>query len=897
MKKLLKILGVFLIVVIAILLIVPFAFEDKIIALIKDNVNKNLEAELNFKDADLSLLSSFPKASVSIEELALTNFAPFKGDTLVSAKGLSLKMGIMELFKDASEAIKVNSITIDEAFVNIQVDSLGNANYDIAKKDETSAKMEETTGNGSFVFDIDSYEITNSRINYHDQASDIFLMLTDFNHSGKGSFSEAASTLDTKTTTVASFGIGGSEYLSNNTIDLDALIDMDLENGKYSFLENQMIVNQLPLKFDGYVDVNETNQEVDISFVTPSSEFKNFLAVIPKEYSKNIENVSTQGDFKLSGTIKGVSDDTHIPKLDIRMSSNNASFKYPDLPKTVRDITIDAMVKNESGLAKDTYVNINTLNFKIDADEFASSAKISQLTENMRVSAKVKGKLNLENISKAYPIELENGLKGTVIADLSTAFDMNAIENNNYERIKNSGTATVSDFIYTSKDIVNPIEISKATIDFASTNFELKEFNAISGKSDIAAKGSINNLYGYLFSDKKLQGNFDINSNSFAVSDFMVEEEGEANSGNAKTSEGESLKIPAFLDVTLNTNAKTVYYDNLTLKDVSGTLLLKDEKATLKNVSSKLFDGTIVVNGNVSTQEKTPTFDMDLGVAGFDIAQSFTNMELLKSLAPIGGIIQGKLNTSLQLSGKLDEEFSPQLNSVTGDALAEILANSIQPQNAKVLSSLTNNLTFLDSKKLNLQDLKTKLTFKDGKVSVSPFNIKYDDIDIQVAGSHGFDKSMDYKMTLNVPAKYMGSEVSSLLAQIGDSEAEKLTVPVVANITGSFTDPTVKTDVKSAVGNLTKQLVEIQKQKLKDKGSNLLKDLITGNQNKNDSIKKTNTTDAVKNILGNVLGGNKKATDSTKTDTTKVVKDPVKDAAENALKNLFGKKKKKKDSV
>lgn len=203
----------------------------------------------------------------------------------------------------------------------------------------------------------------------------------------------------------------------------------------------------------------------------------------------------------------------------------------------------------------------------------------------------------------------------------------------------------------------------------------------------------------------------------------------------------------------------------------------------------------------------------------------------------------------------------------------------------------------MDTEKLNLQDLKTKLTFKDGKVSVSPFNIKYDDIDIQVAGSHGFDKSMDYKMTLNVPAKYMGSEVTSLLAQIGDEETEKLTVPVIANLTGSFTNPTVKTDVKSAAGNLTKQLVEIQKQKLKDKGSNLLNDLITSNQNKNDSIKKTTTTDAVQNVLSNVLGGNKKAADTIKTDTTKVVKDPVKDAAKNALNNLFGKKKKKKDSV
>ena len=96
----------------------------------------------------------------------------------------------------------------------------------------------------------------------------------------------------------------------------------------------------------------------------------------------------------------------------------------------------------------------------------------------------------------------------------------------------------------------------------------------------------------------------------------------------------------------------------------------------------------------------------------------------------------------------------------------------------------------------DLKDLKTRLAFDDGKVTVNPFKLKYEDIDIEVGGAHGFDQSIDYDATFHVPAKYLGSDVSNLLSKLNDPEIEKMTVPVVANITGTSTEPFLKTDLK-----------------------------------------------------------------------------------------------------
>ena len=84
----------------------------------------------------------------------------------------------------------------------------------------------------------------------------------------------------------------------------------------------------------------QAGQAIDITFENPGSTFKDFLAVIPKTYAKNLDNVDTTGNFKINGVIKGESTETTIPTLDINIVSNNASFKFADLL-----ITDDLLIK------------------------------------------------------------------------------------------------------------------------------------------------------------------------------------------------------------------------------------------------------------------------------------------------------------------------------------------------------------------------------------------------------------------------------------------------------------------------------------------------------------------------------------------------------------------------
>lgn len=875
MKKVLKILGIFLLLLIIGVISIPFLFKGTIQDKVRYLVNEHVHAKVDFANLDISLIRSFPQASVVIDELSIINYAPFEGDTLAYSKKIALDMSIKELFKNASEPISVQKIVIDEANIAIRTDSLGNSNVDIVKKQEDVAETQPEEESGAFTFALDHYEINDSKILFKDDISKTILAMTDLNHSGDGSISGEKIILDTKTNTEASLNLDGTKYLNKNKLQLDAQIELDLENQRYSFKENKAQINRLPLEFAGYVQLFEKYTDVDLSFKTPSSDFKNFLAVIPETYVKNLDGIQTSGDFSINGVIKGKSDDTYIPKMDIKIASSNASFKYPDLPKGVKSINIDTQIKNETGLVDDTYINIDNLTFKIDQDSFAAKGSLRNLTKNMIVDMMLKGTLNLANLNQAYPLQLEEKINGIVNADVKTNFDMQSLEKEQYQNVKSSGTASISQFTYASSDTPNEIKIENANVSFTPETISLDKMQATTGRSDLAATGTIQNLMGFLFAKQDLKGNFDVNSNVFAVDDFMVsEQEVEAEEEVASTTEDETMRIPSFLDATLNFDTKKVFYDNLELQNTKGTVKIKDETAYLENVTSNIFDGGMALNGNVSTKSKVPTFDMALDLSKIDIVKSFNNLELIKGLAPIAKALTGNLTTKINLNGNLNENLIPVLTSLKGKALAEILNAQVSTTKTPFLSTLDNQLNFVEIDQLNLKDIKTNLSFDDGKINVKPFEFDVQGIKVTAGGNHSFEQNMNYNIKLDVPAKYLGSEVGNLISQLDQKEANNMTVGLPIGLSGNFKNPKINLNTDLAIKQLTQQIVDKQKEKVKGeligKGGKVLTDLLGNSKKQTDSSKtnSNNTEETLKNTAKNILGGflgKKKKKDSTKT--------------------------------
>jgi hypothetical protein len=559
----------------------------------------------------------------------------------------------------------------------------------------------------------------------------------------------------------------------------------------------------------------------------------------------------------------------------------------------VEDINIDLQILNETGLLNDTYLTFDNVTFRIDQDRFAANGSIKNLMGNMLVDMALKGTLNLANLEQAYPLELEQDLNGILTADVTTQFDMNSIEKEQYQNVKSSGTASIRNFSYKSPEIPNEVKIANAKMNFNQGNVRIPELKLTTGQTDITASGNIENLIGFLFTDQNLKGNFIVNSNVFAINDFMIAET-EAETGtkettnqSSTTTKKEAVKIPSFLDTELTFNVNTVIYDNLELKNATGTIILRNETATLQNITTNIFGGNIALAGNVSTKGTTPTFDMDLALNALNIAESFNGLEMLQGLAPIAQALEGKLQTNLKLNGNLNEDLTPQLSTLAGNALAEILTAEVNPEKLALLSRLDQQLDFINLKDLDLDKLKTRLTFSDGMVQIEPFNFNVEGVNVEVSGSHGFDMNMNYNLSLDVPARMLGSQVGNALSRLSGDELQNMTVALPIGLKGTFQNPQININMEQAVSNLTQRIVAKQKENLQERGQNAIRDIINKQTGRNQQ-QKTDTT-AVQ--------------DSTQTETSPTEQKPksqeeeVKDAARNILGGILKKNQKKKDTT
>jgi hypothetical protein len=345
-----------------------------------------------------------------------------------------------------------------------------------------------------------------------------------------------------------------------------------------------------------------------------------------------------------------------------------------------------------------------------------------------------------------------------------------------------------------------------------------------------------------------------------------------------------------------------VAYDKVTYNNVRGSLLLKDETVRLQNVQTEALDGSMTFDGWYSTKENKakPDINIKYAVKDVDVQKAFYAYNTIQKLMPIGRFLAGKLSSQFSMTGKLNGDMFPDLNTLTGNGnllLIQGVLKKFQP-----LEKLSALLSVSELKDISLKDIKSHFEFANGKVLVKPFNIKVKDITMQVGGMHGIDQSIDYIIAMKLPRKYLGNTGNNLINNLSTAASNKgvpITVSDIINLNikmgGTITNPLIKTDLKEAGGDMAKELKQqatdfvqqkidstkqtlkdsltvVKKQVLNDAKAELSKQIFgtkdsTGKNNSLDSSKKK-ATETLKNTFGNLLK-KKKATNSGTDSTSK----------------------------
>lgn len=893
LKKTLKITGIVLLVLVGFLFAAPYLFKSQIVSFVKKQINNSLNAKVDFKDVDLSFFRHFPKVAVALDQLQVVGVNEFSEDTLIAAKRIDAAVNIMSVIK--GENMNIYSVEIEEPRIHALVNKEGKANWDIVKTNSSVAK--EPGEEKPFNLQLQQYSIKNAYIRYVDEPGDMDAEIVNLDHEGSGDFTSDLFTLRTKTKADAvSFTYSKIPYLSKTHTGIDADIQVDNKTNTYTFKTDKINLNQLVLAAEGFFQMAD-DYKMDIKFNAPSTDFKNILSLIPVVYQKDFANIKTSGQAVFNGFVKGTYSETQIPAYNINLDVKNGFFQYPDLPKPVKNINLTLKVDNPDGVTDHTVVEIPKGHIEIDNDPFDFRLLVKNPVSDMFVDAAAKGKLDLSKVAQLVKLEQGTKLAGLLNADVNVKGNVDAIQQQQFDRFSAGGTIGLSNFFYASKDYPDGIKLDNLQSSFSPKNVVLSNISGQYMKTNFAANGQINNLLAYVLKDQTLDGSLNVKADKVNLNDWMGVSTDTATQG---TEAAEPFVVPNNIHFTVNAGVDEVKYDKLDIQDLSGSLEIANETIQLRNIKGNALNGTMNINGSYSTAEskKKPDISLTYDVKDLDVEKTFYAFNTVQKLMPIGQFIAGKLNSQLTMKGKLGENMMPDLASLTGNGNLLLIQGFLSK--FKPLEQIAQTLNVKELEQISIKDVKNYIEFTNGKVMVKPFKTKVKDIEMEIGGFHGFDQSMDYIINLKVPRALMGEKGNAFVNNLVTQAANKGVpvkvgdmVPIQIKLGGFLKNPQIKTDLRQTASDLATDLKQQVTDFARAKADSTKTAVTKAVKDSVESAKKQ-LAKAAEDELKKKLFGKKDSSSLQSTDTTSTKK-KLEETGKGLIRDIF--KKKKKDTA
>lgn len=824
MKKIAKVFGIVLVLILLSLFLIPIVFKGKIVGIIKEQANKNVQAKISFNDnISLGLISSFPNLSLGVKDIVVAGINEFEGDTLFAANEFTANLDLMSIIK--GEPIGIRKIFIDHARVHAIILPGGKANWDITLPDSTAATTEDTASS-PFHIQLKKLELKNAHIVYDDRDGKIFSELSGMDYILEGDFTEKLFVLknDLKVKELTA-GMDGINYLSKVYTTARADIDANMNDFSFVFKENTCTLNALEIGFDGKFQMTDTDMIMDIKYGVKKNEFKQFLSLIPAIYAGSFADLQSKGKLSLSGFVKGVFNDTQMPGFGLNVGVQDGWFKYPALPAPVENVQMDLAISNPDGVPDNTLVQLNNLHIEIEKDPFDAKLVLKTPISDPDLNAALKGKLNLGNIMKIVPLE---GIKlaGLIEADMQAKGKMSAIEKQAFDQFYATGSIKANSIHVETKDLPAPFDLSSAGLEFTPKIVKLTSFDAALGNSDFHMNGDLQNFFAYYLGDGVLKGNLNFSSNLLDANKFLSSDTTAA-ANPEDTAAVTVVEIPSNIDFTLNSNIKQLLYTNMDITNFKGTVLVADSKLSFKQVMLNMLGSTMKMDGFYeTTNPKKPNVEMDFSIIDLDIQKAFKTFNTVKKLAPAAESIAGLFSTNLHFTSPLSTNMQPIMQAVTANGILSIPTAKLSSNQS--LQKLADLLQKPEYKEFSLEKAKIAYEVKDGRVYTKDFDVKVGSRKMIMKGSTGLDQTIDYTGNVSIPRKDLGAANSAMDAALTKLNSQGGTniklneeLPVEIKFGGTFLAPTITTNL----ADLAKQQVNSLGNQVKDELLNKKKEL------------------------------------------------------------------------
>jgi hypothetical protein len=845
----LKVLIGLIILILVLLFTIPIIFKEKIKTKVEVVINESVNAKVTFEDYKLGFFRNFPNLSFSLKNMYVTGIDKFKGDTLAGFKSFDLVFNLGSLL--SSSGYEIKSMIIDQAVVNAIVLKDGTANWDISKPSVESVPAVSTapvatteptvtpsSQNGMKVL-LRKFEIKKSSISYSDASMALKASLKNINFSLAGRMTLRETllkmTLYSGETTVVMDGV---KYLNKAVVD--SKIDMlaNLDSMKFTLRENYFSINDLKLNLSGNIAMPGNDISTDLLFSTDKTSFKTLLSLVPAVYMSGYEDLKASGDFKLSGSAKGIySDaDSTLPDVKLNLLVNNGLISYPALPEKISNININTYVFVDGKDLNMTTVNMDKFHFELAGNPFDMTFSLKTPMSDPDFKGSMNGKIDLSALSKAIPMDSIN-LSGVIEMAVSMAGRLSMIEKEQYESFSAKGTLGIKNMILSMAGYPR-VDINEAAFLFTPAYTQMQKADiVVAGTSDFSISGNLENYIPYLFKNEKVKGNLSLHSKMVDVSAIMNTMIVDTTVPAVEDTLALALiAVPKNIDFNLNALIEKFSYDNIKAENVKGNIIVSDGILSLRETGMNILGGTILMNADYDTRDTLkPVMKADFNMKNIVVKDAFNTFVTIQKFAPAAKSIDGKISVQLEYQSLLGSDMMPVINTINGSG--KLQSDQLQLVESASFDKIKEVLKLGDKYSNTFKDIKINFRIKDGRVFVSPFDVKLSNIKMNIGGDQGLDQTLNYLIKTEIPRSDLGNSVNSLIdglsaqaAAFGINYKPADIIKVNVRVKGTFAKPEVTPDfgsgggsssgsgtVKETIKETVKQTIDNTVDKTKDK--------------------------------------------------------------------------------
>jgi hypothetical protein len=778
-----------------------FFYKDDLIYMASMQINKHLNTKVDVsKKIDLSLFEKFPELSIGFHEVKFYETDTIKPTIFASLDRILITFDLLEMWNGD---YRIDKLYLEKGFIHLRTDFDGSHNFMIFKKDTTAPKDENTDfaisyiqlKNIEFIYD---YKLTNHFYAAYLKQTDASLSMLDNLLS-----IQLESTLLTD-----EILINENSFLQNKDIAIKSSFTYQTKDEVFTIKPSTIKINEANYLLKGYYDSKKLY--IDFSFEAEKSNLSTFTSILPSAYSKTIQEYQSTGNIHFNGSIKGNSNDSLSPDIQVNFGFENASFFHPTYKQQIKNAFLTGVFSNGSKRDLSTSsLKISNIKLEIDGKNIEGFCNVKNFNTPF-VDLHLKGSLVLDKIIKVIPNHIFEQASGIIDFDVEFKGRTEDLKTKQgYEHIQTTGDLTFHKVNAKIKSYPHIISIDEANCIFTKNDISIDNMHLKVGKNEVVLTGIFRNLIGKLIlPDQSVYVQADLAMGNILLEDILMSDT------RSKKSSNQDFIMPALKDYKLDLNLKaaSMNYDRLHAQDIYAKIDWVYPYLNFTNTKLSFCNGTCTGNTTLKVlTEKKIEINTDSKIKSMDIDSLFYVFENFSQTYITNKNLKGDISTDISLIMQLDNHLNILPKSIVCDADVSILNGELN--NFETMKRISRFLETDNLDNIRFSEIKNHFSIYNEMIQIPDMTISSTAGKISFSGTHSFDGKIEYHVAYPI-ANLKKTKIDSDAAFGALRQDPKGEMKLFLIIQGTTSDFKITYD-KKKVGEKIKADLQKEKNELK----------------------------------------------------------------------------------